>query len=244
MSRWSHEVWLRDIDADELAETRRYVEDYGFWAYVDSQANSNGHPGPCQTRMNPALGMRVDCSDWRHVRGDDTCLAANSYLIQCGQPTLRGLPFCDFHFDRVWKAALAFVTQDRDRVEAIHEKFERQTVYSYYEIDAAAVRDARRVLAAQPEQVYFFAADHAVKIGRSINPAHRVKSFGATKAPEDVDPKTGVLLGTIPGGHHVESALHLRFRPHRLVGEWFALEPIREDIEHLLSQDADLAETA
>lgn len=103
------------------------------------------------------------------------------------------------------------------------------------QVEVAAVRDAQRTIESRPERVYFFAAGHAVKVGRSINPEKRVRSFGKILAPEGVDLTAGHLLGTIPGGCHVETALHRQFHRHRLVGEWFSLEPIREQIEGLIA---------
>lgn len=247
MSRWSREEWLNDLDAKAVKRVRRQIEDHGFWTYVDSQQNAHTHMGECETRLHPVTGRRTICTDWRHVRGDDTCLAANSSLLQCRQQTLPGLPFCGPHFDRVWEAVQAFVSTERVAELTREAEFDAQRMResarrkvlreeAAVAVEVATLRDARRALAAQPERVYFFASGHAVKIGRSINPEQRVRTLGATLAPKDVNVRAGHLIGTIPGGSAVEHALHMRFRPHRLVGEWFSLEPIRESIAVVIKE--------
>jgi len=56
---------------------------------------------------------------------------------------------------------------------------------------------------------------HAVKIGVSDDPEGRL----ATLRTANCDPLA--LLGTIPGDHTVEAALHARFHFWRTRGEWF-----------------------
>ncbi|WP_183407716.1 GIY-YIG nuclease family protein [Nocardioides marmoriginsengisoli] len=79
------------------------------------------------------------------------------------------------------------------------------------------------------------------KIGRSINPEQRVRTLSGTKAPEGIEIHAGTLLGTIPGGARTESALHLRFRPHRLVGEWFDYAQVADAIATLLAERSEVA---
>jgi hypothetical protein len=245
MSRWSREEWLRDLSDREVLRLRERIETDGFWHYVDSQANAHTHLGECETRFHPTFGERVICTDWRHVRGDG-CLAATSLLLPCQQATLPGLPFCAAHFDNAWKAVSAFVSTDRIKQLTSEAEFDLERriegVCDLFGIDAAMVEDARRVLAKLPERVYFFATEAHVKIGRSRNPEQRVKTFGATLTPEGVDWRKGRLLGLIPGGAAVENALHQRFAAHRVVGEWFHLEPVSSAIAALIDEHS-LADT-
>lgn len=243
MSRWSNHEWLRDLDDEELWCVRRRVETDGFWSYVDSQRNAYTHSGDCEERWHPAFGRRTDCWDWSHTRGDG-CLASASDLTKCGQTPVAGLPFCSFHFDRVWEAVSSFVATDRISRIVRQVEFDLKQRVKATEaaiaLDVATVRDARRTMAEQPERVYFFAAGGFVKIGRSRHPERRVKNFGNTLAPAGLNVHAGQLLGTIPGGPHVEGELHRRFVRFRDVGEWFRLEPdVGDAIALLLKEHAD-----
>lgn len=238
MSRWGNEEYLRDFDDWRIKHTREWVEQNGFWAFVDSQSTAYTHSGPCEVKPQFGTGQRVDCSDWTHVRGEG-CVAARSDLTQCRQEPLSGLPFCPGHFDKAWRAILSWVVGARSEVADAMADFDYRSELRDHQMDVAMVRDARRQLLLSAERVYFFAAGDFVKIGRSINPEKRVKTLGATKAPDEVDLTAGELLGTIPGGCFVESMLHLRFRPHRVIGEWFLLEPIRESVLGLIEEHAE-----
>jgi hypothetical protein len=231
-------TWRREHDKDDLAFLREQMEDAGFWAYVDSAATIyHEHRGECPTVEIPYKGEVPVCGDWTHVRGDG-CLAARSDREQCFSPTFGVLPFCEFHLGAVWLAMLSVVSTDREQERVRLGASERRMAYDRAQIDIAMVRDARRQMLNASERVYFFAAGEAVKIGRSVNPEKRIKTLAGTKAPEGVDLKSGALLGTVPGGCHVERTLHARFSLHRLVGEWFALDPIRADLLELIAEQS------
>lgn len=224
-------TWRHATDPEALAFERKWEADRDFWEYVDSQSFG---------------GYRHRHSEeaWATQRSLD-CLALNSRGERCTQTPLGRVPFCDFHFDRAWTRIEAFVADERlARVNRMAE-LDHSIIMREAKLDVAMVRDAKRALALQQERVYFFAADHAMKIGRSINPERRVRTLGSTKAPEGIDIAAGELLGMIPGGCNVESEMHRRFARHRLVGEWFDLGPIRSEIADLIEQSAvDLKESA
>jgi hypothetical protein len=216
------------FDRIELEWMAESLEQDGFWHQVDST--------PGFTMWNR--------HGWPEERDAEWCMAANSDRKRCGQRATGLTPFCHFHSERAMLAfislairgaerdAEAMLKWRRDAIEVSHGKHMAALGYEHaLRWDAA---EAGRRLS---ERVYFYAADYAVKIGRSINPEQRVKTLGATKAPTDVNVRSGELIGTIPGGCHVESKLHEQFRQHRLVGEWFRLKPIRSDIDALIANE-------
>lgn len=251
---WPHaeEVWLSDEKPMD-SKTAKRITDHTFWHYVDSQPNAYSHPGECwEHETIPGARVWLNnfgteprqqfCRDFTHIRGDAVyCMAAKSSLDECGKHGVMGLPFCAFHFDNVWKYMKAAVFMEREEQAHLDANFEYQIELKRVGIDAAAVRDAQAALARQPERVYFFLADHAVKVGRSIHPEHRVKTLKGTKAPEGIDTRAGRLLGTIPGGSKTEGALHLEFRPFLLVGEWFEYAPIADQIAALIAERSEAA---
>lgn len=233
------ETWLGGHTADDLKHARRSLEDVGFWQYVDSQAQYYAdHRGDCPTVTHPFRGEIKLCGDWAHTRGDG-CLAARSNREQCAQPTVGRLPFCGFHLGSAWLLMHAYIDGDRAEQTLRLSRQEREWAYREAQIDIAMVLDARRQMLLSNERVYFFVAGHSVKIGRSVDPAKRVRTLGATKAPDGIDVRGGTLMGTIPGGAHVESTLHREFHPHRLVGEWFELAPIQQRLERLMYESAE-----
>jgi hypothetical protein len=77
--------------------------------------------------------------------------------------------------------------------------------------------------------VYFLEASSLglVKIGCSDDVARRISKMKLI-IPVEVN-----LLRVIAGGQREEVVLHHRFAAHRVKGEWFTLEPIRDAIEAL-----------
>lgn len=69
----------------------------------------------------------------------------------------------------------------------------------------------------------------AYKIGRTVNPSNRLKTF-TVKLPFEIE-----LLATIqtPDMYQLESELHNRFVDKRVNGEWYALSPA--DVEYIKS---------
>jgi hypothetical protein len=66
------------------------------------------------------------------------------------------------------------------------------------------------------QRVYFIkAVDGHIKIGIAVDPERRLASLQTAHA------KPLHLLGSCPGGHFLEVALHLRFARDRVHGEWF-----------------------
>jgi hypothetical protein len=246
VSRWGRSDWLEEIDSDELRWAARDIEQVGFWQFVDSQASyAVGHRGDnCPEHVTPWFDRWNNCADWTHRRNGEWCVAANSRMERCSARAEDGIPFCSNHFAAAWTAMNAYVVGDRHELARRRAESARERTYSDAGMDVAAVRDARRLLEQSAERVYFFAVAEAVKIGRSIHPEKRVKTLQGTKAPEGLNLSTGELIGTIPGGCHVESELHRTFHAHRLVGEWFSLPPIRERIEQLIETRATPEERA
>lgn len=210
---------------DFLDDDRRIVEDYGFWAFVDS---------------SPGAWSSYNRNPWPEERGEQ-CLAANSRAERCSKFVGPDAPFCGFHLQRAWDALCAMVVRSEYRAIGARMQRELEAIADARQLDKSLLHDLAKAAKALPERVYFFAAQHAVKIGRSVNPEARVKTLGTAKTPEGVDVRAGSLLGTIPGSSRVEWHLHQRFRPHRLVGEWFSLEPIRADIDALLAERQEAA---
>lgn len=242
-------LWLSDpffedgsTDAERQQEMAYLLENWDFWSYVDSDTTFRGHPGEC--RPHPSIpeariwnngGSDYYCNDYRHRRDSTYCMAAKSSHEQCGQFSHLGLPFCNFHMDRAWRYIAAAL--DVARQEHINQRV-KWRLEGAVEMTLAEIADAKSQLLKSNERVYFFLADTALKIGRSIHPEKRVRTLSGTKAPEGIAVDTGKLIGTIPGGARVESTLHHRFRPHRLVGEWFEYEPIAIDIAELLIESS------
>lgn len=227
-------TWLRlNFHEDDASHVRQTIADSDFWHYVDTQAAPYALRCTCSARD---IGEDPRCQCWDHQRGS-SCLAGNAQRERCRMRPVLNVPFCEFHLERAWEAlySLAHGTL------LDHHLRERESFWgkasTRADVDAAQVEDARRALESRPERVYFYAVDGFVKIGRSVHPEQRVKSFGAVLAPEGIDIRAGRLLGTIPGGSSVELALHQRFRPHRAVGEWFHLhQSVSEAIADLLSE--------
>lgn len=78
-------------------------------------------------------------------------------------------------------------------------------------------------------RVYFIKCGDYVKIGRSSNPERRLKSLqvkgNSTIKPDDIDLATAEILGHVPGGSTVETALHRHLKEHNVKGEWFSFSP-------------------
>jgi hypothetical protein len=161
---------------------------------------------------------------------------------------MKGSPFCGFHHERALEVfCVQMAASERDLLHRNLERIrsdgleQRETLFRSIGIETALLWDAASAAARLAERVYFFAADYAVKIGRSVDPAKRVKTLRGTKAPDDIDLRAGHLVGTIPGGCRVESELHGRFYAHRLVGEWFTYAPIADDIASLIAEHQERA---
>lgn len=75
----------------------------------------------------------------------------------------------------------------------------------------------------KPCFVYFIRDGEMVKIGRSTAPVSRMLSLAGGNG------RQLEMLGTMPGDHKREKALHRRFARHHIKGEWFHLAaPILE----------------
>ena len=98
-------------------------------------------------------------------------------------------------------------------------------------VEVAQVRDARAILEGCAERVYFWRCGPYVKVGFSKDVARRTRQFLRGRGclfPDGIDPAQGCLLGTIPGGRNVETAIHRHLGPP-VVGEWFLdSERVRE----------------
>lgn len=85
--------------------------------------------------------------------------------------------------------------------------------------------------------VYFlFMNPGYVKIGVSKNPKTRMRSiiYGpCTSEPNDLWYGQAIMLGVLPGGRELEAAMHAKFYPYRLMGEWFVA------VDEILSFVAD-----
>lgn len=80
--------------------------------------------------------------------------------------------------------------------------------------------------------VYFMVSGGHVKIGTSINVQRRLYDVKSRKArsknqgvvtPPEVDRSKLIIAAAVPGGAHVERAMHHRFAKQRITGEWFML---------------------
>lgn len=71
------------------------------------------------------------------------------------------------------------------------------------------------------QKVYFIQGppDGPIKIGISVNPEERLRTF------QTASPYRLRILRLEPGGRSRETALHRRWRRHRLEGEWFNPAP-------------------
>lgn len=226
------------------ADTVAHALDGGrhdFWSLVDSTPSASARYA-CRCK-DVTLPAEDDCCDWSHIRNGEWCIAANSNAGRCSQRAEEPTPFCEFHLERAWEVLQVAALQRADlsffyRLESRKrdEEAKTQALVTQGRLERALGFDA--ATAVITERVYFFVADHAVKIGRSLRPERRVKTLGGTKAPDDVAVSTGNLLGTIVGGCSVESELHQRFHQHRLVGEWFTYAPIAGDIAALIAECA------
>jgi hypothetical protein len=85
--------------------------------------------------------------------------------------------------------------------------------------------------------VYFIEAKGVdrVKIGWTKNLSLRMKEY-ITGCPVDLE-----ALFTLPGGAAEEHALHMRFRKHRVRGEWFVLSEIQEALFELCNASTPIA---
>jgi hypothetical protein len=78
-------------------------------------------------------------------------------------------------------------------------------------------------------RVYFIKCGDYVKIGKSTNPERRLKSLQIkgekTIKPDGIDLATAEILGHVPGGGSIETALHRHLKAHNVKGEWFSFSP-------------------
>lgn len=80
----------------------------------------------------------------------------------------------------------------------------------------------------KPGYVYLIQSPtHAYKIGRTVNPDNRLRTF-SVKLPFEVEYVCVIATQDMYG---LEADLHERFAGKRLNGEWFALSP--EDIDYI-----------
>lgn len=216
---------------DDIEWARSWKQDrVSFWGHVDST------PGAASPRCNCDHPTRT-CRLWACERNDDRCLAGNSHGERCNKAAVKAGPFCPFHLDRAWVWMLAVADEQMTtRLAASRLKAEMAELCVALEVEQAW--DAKLAAERLTERVYFYVADTAVKIGRSINPGKRVRTLGDTKAPHGVDVRAGNLIGTIPGGARVENLLHRKFAYCRLVGEWFDYPEIRGEIAAILHAGA------
>lgn len=109
------------------------------------------------------------------------------------------------------------------------------------------LRKAQQVMArgVRPHYVYFIVAaprsagERLVKIGTTTDVDRRLSEIrkGGAKTPDELsaDTHTLHLAGWTVADGETEKHLHRAFAQHRRGGEWFALDPIREDINQLLA---------
>lgn len=230
----------REHEIDNVAHLMERADGETFWDWVDS---TPGHTPFlfCRCREDG----RERCPIWDHQRDGEWCLAASSERKRCSSHVIPGTPFCDFHMERAWVflvgVAGEVATKYHGRMLAgarATYAAKEEEMFRRLELEKALKWDAAEAARRTNERVYFYVAGHAVKVGRSIHPERRVRTLTGTKAPEGIDVAAGELVGTIPGGCHVEGELHRRFGAHRLVGEWFEHEPIRDDIAALIADAA------
>ena len=96
----------------------------------------------------------------------------------------------------------------------------------------------RETVAAEADsgrRVYFYAAGPHVKVGFSTDPERRTRNL---RSPAG---ERGLLLGSIPGWRRTERAVHFRFDPYHVEGEWFNLRQIWADVDYLLATFGDNA---
>lgn len=212
------------LNLDEHALYASFAED-SFWQHVDSQASGWMHS-----------------SAYKEVR-DDGCLAAKSDGYRCGRMDSPGDdPFCSFHMTRALEWFLGRATQEQIRKE-------RSNIDLMAKDARQIIADAQAILGTSPAgaRVYFYELEGQglVKIGTSHRPETRTKQFRSGKGctfPPNCDPKTGHLLGHIAGDIAVERALHQRYRPQRVAGEWFRLtDELANHIDSLLTKDSAAA---
>lgn len=207
------------LSDDHLAEVIQTGSAQSFWDHVDSRGIGR-----------PRLGA------WLEERGV-YCLAARADGDRCGEAGLVG-PFCSRHLNRAREWFRAFDMNEAKRVGA--------SMAGAESIDEARrlVSQARRVIDRDVDDlVYFWELEgHGlVKIGHSRRVDVRVAQFRSGRGctfPEGVNPATGRLIGTTPGGAAMEKHLHEVHRKHRVIGEWFRLtSELAEEIGELITDD-------
>jgi hypothetical protein len=77
--------------------------------------------------------------------------------------------------------------------------------------------------------VYFIDAigGNRIKIGRTMRLSARLRNLQA------MSPLELRVIHSLSGSHDLERALHIQFKEHRLHGEWFAAEPVRNYLTSL-----------
>lgn len=118
--------------------------------------------------------------------------------------------------------------------------------------DTYHLRKARQVMArgVRPHYVYFMVAEPhdarhpvVVKIGTAVDVDERLTQVraGSAKSPAWLEDRSAArridLAGWVVGDRELERHLHRAFAPYCEGGEWFALTPIRDDINNLLAAD-------
>ena len=215
-------VW-RDFMADEVSGTT--AED--FWQHVDTR------PAPVNAWL-----PRAESSSWREERGTE-CLALRGDGERCIKPTHEG-PFCDFHWDSASDWFIGLVTRRAFHTGAIRQNLSPDEA-------ERVIYQALRIVEDSNERVYFYELEGQglVKIGTSNRPEVRTAQFRSGKGctfPKGVDPTTGHLIGTTPGGRSFERHLHRIYAGCRVAGEWFRLtDELADDIARLIGATQEAA---
>ena len=214
-----HDSAWRDFMASEVANAT--TED--FWEYVDTR------PAPVAAWL-----PRPESTPWSEARGSE-CLALRGDGRRCIKPTHEG-PFCDFHWQRASDWFIGLVSRHAFRTGALRQNLHPDEA-------ERVIYQAMRIIEDSNERVYFYELEGQglVKIGTSNRPEVRTAQFRNGKGctfPEGVDPSSGRLIGTTPGGRSFERHLHRIYARHRVAGEWFRLtDELADDIAQLVGAE-------
>lgn len=147
------------------------------------------------------IGLTAHClsCEWNSLL-DDQCIATTYAGKRC-RKTAVSHKYCSVH-------------------EEIHRlDFAREWSHFYsFKVDAEQWK--------RSTEVYFIKAGDYVKIGYSKNPAQRLKTLSkandSTVRPADCDLSEAKIVGTVAGGHELESHYHRLARDWHVCGEWYA----------------------
>lgn len=182
--------------------------------------------------MQILLSINIWCNSWQHVSRKELLRVAATDITDIIKHAVQdGVERGVIRAAAEDKRTLKSIQSEREELEKRLQKLEKLEAKELAKIEARQELDS-------PDPsgyVYLLSAMHdktLYKIGRTINPKNRLKTFGV-KLPFDVEYECVIQTDDM---YDLEMQLHRHFAKVRLQGEWFKLSP--EDVQYIKSLGA------